>query len=290
MRQLSKLRKDLHFNQEMGGIINVLKGVAATEFHRLQKARKTLDQFADYLQGFFKMLEVPELSHPYLDQSNSPGALLIITSDSGFLGKLNIAVVDQALSLYTGREKLIVVGQQGSHYLEETGVRFSAMGGISEEIEYKEAQRLANYITQNCLNKKIGQTTIVYPHFVSFAVWQTKIFQLLPCRFLFPQPPEAPGENINREEETIVEPDKQQALEYLVKIWISYLVYGIFWESKLSEWAARVMHLERSSDEIKRTDKKLHWQYFRSLHEISDKNIREIVSARIAAQRGRGRG
>jgi len=55
-------------------------------------------------------------------------------------------------------------------------------------------------------------------------------------------------------------------------------------KAKLSEWATRVIHLEGSSYEIKQMNKKLRSQYFRILHEISDKNIREIFVARQAME------
>ncbi len=68
-------------------------------------------------------------------------------------------------------------------------------------------------------------------------------------------------------------------MEYLIEIWITYVVHSIFWESKLSEWAARVLHLEGSSDEVKRQAKTARLDYFRAVHQESDKNIREIFSS-----------
>ncbi len=297
MFKLAKLRNELRLNKELGGIVNVLKGVASSEFYRLQKARKRLDEFGNYLRDFLQMVDITEFRHPFLEVSQKPSAILLITSDAGFLGKLNITVVNSALEQCSGNEKLVIVGKQGARLIEEVrpvrkgfsngagksftprGVGFTSFPGISDKVDYEEAERLADFINKNFLDKKIGKTIVVYPQFLSFAVWKVQVYQLLPCRFLFRE------EQAEQEGRIIIEPSKTKIIEYLVKIWITYMLYGIFWESKLSEWAARVMHLEGSSYEIKQLDKKLRFQYLRILHEISDKNIREVFSGRLAAAR-----
>ena len=283
--QLNKLRKELSFNKDIGGIINVLKGVASSEFYRLQKTRKKLDEFMGYLQNFFHLFEVTKWQHLFLEESSLPPALLLVTSDMGFLGKLNISVVKAALEQCSGnsvKEKFIVVGNQGARYIEEADVSFTSFPGISDEVNYEEAVNLTDFIFQGFLNKEFGKTFIIYPHFVSFTSWRIQVYQLFPCRFLFRENLK-PGET--EEEKVIIESEKNKVLERLIKIWVSYILYGIFWESKLSEWAARIMHLEGSFYEIKQIDKKFHLDYFRALHEKSDKNIREIFSSRLAMRR-----
>lgn len=280
--QLNKLRKELSFNKDIGGIINLLRGVASSEFYRLQKARKRLDEFTGYLQNFFRLFEVTEWQHLFLEESPLPSALLLITSDMGLLGKLNVSVAKAALEQCSGnpvKEKFIIVGKQGARYIEEADISFTSFPGISDEVNYEESVNLADFIFQGFLNKEFGKTSIIYPHFVSFTSWRIQVYQLFPCRFLF-------RENLKsgklEEEKIIIEPAKIKVLEYLIKIWVSYILYGVFWESKLSEWAARIMHLEGSFYEIKQLDKKFRFEYFRALHEKSDKNIREIFSRRSA--------
>lgn len=268
----------------------MLQGVASSEFYRLQKARKGLDEFLDYLQSFFQMVDIGGIHHLFLEDSPLPPALLLITSDAGFLGKLNVSVVNSALERCKGDERLVVIGRQGARYIKETGRRFTSFAGISDEVDYKEAKRLSNFIVRGVLNKEFGRTTVIYPHFISFAVWEVQVYQLLPCKFLFPKEStlkESKDYKLSAEEEkVIVEPTKSSVIEYLVKVWITCMLYGIFWESKLSEWAARVIHLEESSYEIKQIDRRLHLQYFHLLHEISDKNIREIFASRQVVERG----
>ncbi len=288
MFKLTKLRKEMQLTKEMGGIINVLEGVASSEFYRLQKARKQLDEFGNYLKAFFGMVNISGFRHPFLERSSLPPAVLLITSDTGFLGKLNISVVNTSLEQYAEKGKMIIVGKQGVRLAEEAGAKsIRSFPGISDEVNYKEVEELGNFIVDSFLGKKIGNTTIVYPHFVSFGIQDVRVYQMFPCRFLFreevrPSEPQGLRPLEEEAEGAIVEPSLSKIVEYLVRIWANYILYGVFWESKLSEWAARVIHLEGSSFEIEQISKRLRFQYFRLLHEISDKNIREIFSARLA--------
>jgi len=286
MLQMARVRNDLKFNKLMGSIIEVLKGVASAEYFRLQAKRKRFDEFEGYLKDTFQMVDVGDLRHPFLGDPSSPKNIVLITSDAGFLGKLNMSIVYYALNQYNQTDSLTVVGRQGARYLEELGEKFTAFPGIDDDISYSAVVKLRDHIVNSFLDDKLGGAIIIYPHFISFAQQKTQTFQLLPCRFLFPQQSQRPiaqrqflDELINPQEEIVIEPSLNRVVDYLVKIWVGQIIHLIFWESKLSEWAARVMHLENSSNEIRRQDRRLRLEYFRLQHRISDKNTREILSS-----------
>ena len=293
MFQKVKLRNDLQFNNLMDSIIEVLKGIAATEYFHLQTRRKSFDEFEGYLKDLFEIVNVGGFQHPYLGAPASPNNIVLVTSDTGFLGELNILVVKDAIAQYRNNDQLTVVGREGGRYIEEQDMRYSSFPGIDDNISYSGVVKLRDHIINEFLNKKLGGTVIIYPHFISFAVQKIEQFQLFPCRFLFPQevrPQTLDGHQagfweVTAEEEVIIESPLKGIIECLVKIWIGQLIHLIFWESKLSEWAARVMHLERSSNEIRDQKKKLRLQYFRALHELSDKSIREIFVSRMALEK-----
>jgi len=295
MYQKAKIRSDLQFNNLMESIIEVLKGVAATEYFHLQSRRKNFDEFEGYLREVFQIVKLGNFAHPYLGTESSANNIILITSDTGFLGELNIAVVNQALAQYKKSDCLTVVGQEGSRYIEEQDIKHAAFGGIDDNITYAGVVKLRDHIIKEFWSKKLGGTIIIYPHFVSFAVQKIEQFQLFPCRFLFPQEGKPQGADSQpaglkvqpEEEEVIFDSPVKRIVECLVKIWIGQLIHLIFWESKLSEWAARVMHLEGSADEVKRQGRAVRLEFFRALHENSDRNIREIFSSTMALKRAR---
>ena len=290
MIPLTVLRKDLAFNKVMESIIEVLKGVAATEYFHLQSKRKSFDEFEGRLRDLFSQVDISNFQHPFLGAPASSSNIVLITSDSGFLGELNMSVVNYGLSQYRSGDLLTVVGKEGIRYIGEQGIKYTSFDGIDDDIAYGAVIKLRDYIVKQFFDKKLSSTVIVYPHFVSFAVQKIEQFQLFPCRFLFPQTSgsgalgshHAGLLDIDPGEKIILDSPLKSIVEYLVKIWVGQLIHLIFWESKLSEWAARVMHLERSSNEIRDQQKKMRLQYFRTMHERSDKSTREIFVSRMA--------
>ncbi|MFA6358173.1 MAG: F0F1 ATP synthase subunit gamma [Candidatus Omnitrophota bacterium] len=293
MIPLTILRKDLAFNKVMENVIEVLKGVAATEYFHLQSKRKSFDEFEGYLRELFQAIDVRNFQHPFLGGSSSASNIVLITSDAGFLGELNIAVVNHGLAQYRSGDSFTIVGGEGVRYIGEQDVEYSSFPGIDDNISYNGVAKLRDHIVKEFLEKKLSNTVIIYPHFVSFSVQKVELFQLLPCRFLFPQDFGSSSANKNRsklfgidsEERIILDSPLKKIVEYAVKVWIGQLLYLIFWESKLSEWAARVMHLERSTNEIRDQQKKMRLQYFRTIHERSDKSTREIFVSRTALKK-----
>lgn len=293
MIPLTILRKDLAFNKVMENIIEVLKGVAATEYFHLQSRRKSFDEFEGHLRDVFQAVDIRNFKHPFLSAPPSASNIILITSDAGFLGELNISVVNYGMSQRREDDSLTVVGKEGIRYIGEQEIKYTSFPGVDDNISYNGVIKLRDHIIKEFLDKKLSNTIIIYPHFVSFAVQKIEQFQLFPCRFLFPQEFGSGGIEgeknkfweASEEEKVILDSSLKQIVEYLVKVWIGQLLYLIFWESKLSEWAARVMHLERSSNEIRDQQKKMRLQYFRAIHERSDKSTREIFVSRLALRK-----
>jgi ATP synthase F1 gamma subunit len=286
MYKKTRLRNDLEFNKLMGSIIEVLRGVAVAEYFSLQSRMKSFDEFKRHLDDLFQMVNLGRFKHPFLEAPGYPNNFVLITSDTGFLGELNVSVVKTAMGQCRSDDRFTVVGRQGARYISEHGLEHSCFPGIDDNISYSEVIKLRDHIINEFLTKKLGGTVIVYPHFISFAMQKVQTFQLLPCRFLFSEDSKQKP-LLNRDPRVLVEPSIKKVVAYLVKIWIGQLLYIVFWESKLSELAARVRHLEKSTNEIKDQSRKMKFQYFRLLRQISDKNIREIFASRLALEKNR---
>jgi len=290
MIPLTLLRKDLAFNKVMESIIEVLKGVAATEYFHLQSKRKSFNEFEGYLRDLLDIVDIHDFQHPFLGAPAAANNIVLITSDTGFLGELNMSVVNQGLAQYKSDDLLTIVGREGTRYIGEQGIKYDSFAGIDDDVSYSGVIKLRDHIIKQYLDKNLSGTVIIYPHFVSFSVQKIEQFQLFPCRFIFPQETESRNSSAQRaafwqanpEEKVILDSPLKTIVEYLIKVWIGQLIHLIFWESRLSEWAARVMHLERSSNEIRDQQKKMRFQYFRTLHERSDKSTREIFVSRMA--------
>lgn len=286
MHKLTKLRKEINFNSTMGGVLAALKGVASAEYFRLQAEKKEFADFEIFLKGFFESISIEGFQHPFLNPPSGPKNIILITSDASFLGKLNMAVVNTAFQQYNKGDLITVVGRQGGRYIEESGKEFSSFPGIDDAISYEGVVSLREYVINTFLEGKLSGVVIIYPHFVSFAVQTIQQLRIFPCRFLFSHRQSEEGQKkevweADSEERILLEPSKKSVVAYLIKVWVTRSIYQVFWGSKLSEWAARVVHLDKSVDETERQNKDLRFKYFRLLHQMNDQNIREIFCNRL---------
>jgi F0F1-type ATP synthase gamma subunit len=108
-------------------------------------------------------------------------------------------------------------------------------------------------------------------------VQQVEVVNFLPFlpNFLAAKQKESVIQNV------IIESRISDIVEYLIYLWMGQKLYDIFGLSRLSEFAARYVHLEDSLRRLKEMDSKLKLQYFRVRHEIIDQSMRELFSARL---------
>ncbi|MFH0877353.1 MAG: FoF1 ATP synthase subunit gamma [Candidatus Omnitrophota bacterium] len=284
MIPLVKLRENLQFARDLQEMIEVLKGATASQFRSLQNRRKGFEQFKATLEDFLATLVVRRPVHPFLrERASLPKAVLMITSDEGFMGSLNAMVVNAGLEQAGSEDELVVMGERGGRYVSENQRGdFTFLPGIGDDITYKRAVSVRDLLINRFLAKKIGSVWVAFPRFLSLTVQHVDVVRVLPCGDIFGT--KERRARIDRPD-TLLEPTEAKVIDYLVKAWMMQKLYDIFWESKLSECAARIIHLEGSYEEILSTNKKLVYEYFKHFHARSDKNIREIFASRLRWQR-----
>ncbi|MCX5686387.1 MAG: F0F1 ATP synthase subunit gamma [Candidatus Omnitrophica bacterium] len=278
MITLAKLKQSLEFNKSLGTIIDILKTTALVQFRSFQFKEKPNPEFSKEIEDVFEIFGAKNIRHPYFfERLSLPSAIIIITSDEGFLGGLNTLLINAALdSRRSKNDELVVLGERGAGYLEDLKESFVPFPGISDEAGWKEPERVADYVLGG-YKKKFGGIFVSYPKFVSLTHQKVEVLQLLPR---LPDTGPADGSRRDREEVTM-EPARHRVVEAAVELWVRYKLFEIFWLSKQSEYAARIMHLEGSTYELSGLSQRLRFDYFRRVHALSDKTIREISAAKL---------
>lgn len=311
-------KKELQMTTALMELVDVLKRVAASQFHALDEKRQGLDwkkgdmaaegehptaaqgepvweaamaqpeaegpplSFPVVLEDFFRLIPLQQWRHPFLERPSPPLGIVIVASDEGFLGGLNAAVIQKALSARGGQQaELMVLGEQGRIYLEDLNEPVTHFSGLGEHVASWGVARLRDYIVVQYLRRKFSRVLVFYPRSLSFTHQEVESFQLLP----YERPPQSPDLVSSDPTEIILEPSAYSIIEYLIQSWLARKIHELFWESKLSELAARAMHLEKSFQELAEQKKKLTLQYFRSLHEVTDASIRESYAGVVSRKR-----
>ena len=277
MKTLAALKKDLEFNRGLSSLIEVLKAIAVSQFRTLEQRMKTFEKFLTNIETFFELVDVPGIKHPFLNPSVKTQAVVAVTSDSGLLGSLNMQVINDALvELERIPGKLIVIGERGKLYVRDTKIPFVAFPGIIDEERHGQAMQVRDYLINKVMEGAFGYLRVVYPHPLSFTVQKVRTVTFLPFT-----PTVKPTPKAGFVPEVMLESNLSDILEYLVYLWMGQKLYEIFGFSRLSEFAARFVHLEESAQKLKELDTKTRLEYFRVRHELVDRNMRELFAARL---------
>lgn len=281
MIPVAQAKKDLEYSQGLKDVIDVLKLISSSEFSRLSSGMPRGDILREHIMSCFGLLKsVPENNPFFIERKNIPGAFLLICSDEGFLGEVNTRVVNTALNRgLKENASFIVLGERGEKLFRDSGVECASFPAVKNNIEMDDVVTFSNYLMDLYRKKKIGALHVVYTKFISFTSHQMEVTKLLPCDELLGHIKKAEAPH----PDTLVEPDPYHVVEYLAKLHLENNLYNIFWSSKLSEWSIRVMHLEQGSGELKNITEDLRFKYFKSVHALSDKVIREIFAARAVS-------
>ena len=283
MKTVQRLKEELELNGDLTELMDVLKGIAVSEFWALSKKMGRFTKFMKAFEGFFQMMDFSNSQHPFTQEHGSLG-IIMVTSNEGFMGGLNARVINEALACEGADEaELMIVGEQGAIYLDSLGRKFIDFPGIVTGECYEAALHLRDYILEKGRAGKFGKLVLFYPKPLSFMVQKVEELTLLPCVKLFEEKPA----KIKKQVAPIVESPVDGIVEYLVETWIVQRLFEIFEDSKLAEFSARTVHLEESYHILLEQGKGIRYQYFRGRHELVDAGMRDIYSAQIVRKKGK---
>ncbi len=272
----AKLKENLKFNKNLDELIEVMKMAATLQFNQFRTRQEPRRDFLPSLEEGINLISGLATNSIFFSPrpESSSSAIILVSSDEGFLGELNVLLVNRLSEIRSGENEIIVLGRQGAEYLEEVGMDFTPFSSPSEKLEFKHVEPLRDYCFKRYRKGEIGKIQIIYPRFVNIALQQIESETLLPL------PPPSLNPDVKKED-IIIEPSRSLVIEGWAKLWLGFRLYQIFWSSKLAEFAARIMHLEASLQELKRINQHLELEYFKYLHGLSDKTIREISASRL---------
>ncbi len=282
MRPIAELKQDFEVTKGLEDIVDVLKTAAMIQFRSFQFKEKPNEIFIKELEScLLTVRRTGYVKHPYFfDRKSMPSMVVAVTSDEGFLGELNTLLINASIDQRkSAADEIVVLGERGARYLEDMDQRHTPYPGISDDIKYAEVERIRDYVLDS-YKKKFGRVVIVYPQFVSLTSQKVTVFQL--CPFQFSNEQEKLFGNLRpSEEEVLIEPSAYRVLECLIEMWAGFTLLNMLWSAKQSEFAARIMHLEGSTQELAHMKQKLSFEYFRQVHSLRDKVIREISASKI---------
>ena len=274
-----QLKREIHLIQTL----NLMRQIAAAEFHHLEGERNKAGEFILLLDAFFNFYESANI-HPENDSAETQGSscIVAITSNEGFLGALNNEVITKTTELYEKDpdSSIVIIGARGARRLSEMGLSAVEFPGIPFPLEASATLPLHSYLMGKYSSKEFNSVRIVYPRCYSMARQTIVASEILPFNIL-DLARKSKKNNSWRDEigYVLVEPSAQRIIEYTISLCFQRQLYEIFWNAKLSEVAARTIELNQRYERLSKDIQKMKTQYFRACHDVIDEGIREISAS-----------
>jgi len=279
MSSIATIKNEREFYRDFYSLINVLKTIAISQFHALERKIHTYEELIKTVENFLNILDLESVPHPFANPGeNAPLGIVAITSDKGFLGGLNSKIMNAAFGyMQDPKNQLVIVGQQGQNYVHGMNVFFKGFLIGEDNERYLRALQIRDHIMDEVLSGRVGPVKVIYPYAESIQVHHVMEMDLLPCTKWLDEDAVKWNEY---GEDLLLESHPADLVEYLVHVSMSQKLFEILQFARLAEYAARTVHLEESTEKIKELDKKLELKYFRARHEVIDQQLRELFTAR----------
>ena len=224
-------------------------------------------------------------------------ALVVITSDKGLAGALNMSVIKAALEAvrpYTPSAVTVYAyGKKGSDAFKNRGY------GLAKTFENKEdsvdrsiMNELVAELSERFAHEDYDEVLVAYNHFESTFEQKPSVRQLLPLTLkglarLVEDIVPAKGKwsdlkLIGAPITYTVEPEDGEALALLIPRLLSISLYHFLLESKASEHSARMVAMKSASDKSKEVAEELIRRFNKIRQAAITREVSEIISGREA--------
>ena len=282
MGKASKVKTEVMEVRELVDLIQVLKDVADMKYHALSTQRSRFNRFSESFTDFFGLVSFWHVRHPLVNNNNPKTAIVVISTERGFVGDLNSRVSARAVEEIEKNpdSALVVVGKKGVSKLESMGYK---MAKTWEEIEergfYEVSVEIKDYLVKEVMEGRLGRVVVVYPWPKDYTVIKPRAVKLLPCEDLLPQQ----AQNIEKFSRVIEESDPIDMIGYLSDLWLSAKIYEIFYDTNLAAASAQTQQLENSLGKMRKERDVVKLKYRKAKRGDIDKSLREVFSAKMMA-------
>ena len=283
MGKTNKIKGELDDVAELASLIHVLKDVASNKFLMLANRKDRFARFGESFVEFFHMISLSRVQHPLVSNDNPVTAIVVITSEAGFMVDLNTRVIRAALNeqVQYPNAVLIAVGKKGAAKLAVPGRTMKVFENIEATGLYHMAIKIRDYLVNEVAAGRIGRVIAVYPWSKSFMVQKPRVSKLLPCDELLTKQTDF----VNAIERVIEESDPVEVISHLANMWVACRVYEMLHDTTISEAAAQSQQLEGNLQKMQKEKKGIQLVFSKARKGDIDKSMREVFTSRLMTRR-----
>lgn len=265
-------------------ITKAMEMVAASKMRKAQQRMAASKPFAEKIRNVIGHLAMahPEYKHPYLiDREVKRVGFIVISTDRGLCGGLNINLFKAALQSMTGWEEkgaeveLCTIGAKAETFFKRTGNIVSSVSHLGDSPHMDDLIGTIKVMLDAFEEGKIDKLLLVENEFVNSMTQTPRVSCLVPV--------EAKGDQeLEHYWDYIYEPDSKEVLDSLLTRYIESLVYQGVVENVACEMSARMVAMKNATDNAGDMIDELQLIYNKARQAAITQEISEIVSGAAA--------
>jgi F-type H+-transporting ATPase subunit gamma len=274
--------------RSVGNIKKITRTMQMVAGAKMQKTSQALIASRPYARIAWNMLL--ELSagterelHPLLQARPVRSSLFVIVStDRGLCGPLNINLNAAALKMVPGRTstRIVTIGRKAREFFMRGGFNVIAeFTGLSAPVNYLQVQPISHMIIDEYTRQVVDEVKIMFTDYVSNLLQKPAVLRLLPVE----------RERLDKDRpaasQFIYEPSPAGVIASLVPRIIEYEIYESILESQASEFAARMMAMKNATENAEQLIDGLTLAYNKARQEGITKELSELSTSKAVIEK-----
>ena len=274
-------------------ITRAMQMVSTSKMRRSQKKSKDADAYAqgalEILENITRISAVHESPFWHYQKSNAVGFILI-TTDRGFCGGLNISLLTKVMGhIKSVKENgknphFVTVGKKGRDFIKKIGCTIIAdFSGLNDYFTLHDISPITHIATHDFTEGKFERIFLCYNEFVNTLTQKPTVRELLPLsiaefKTITEMQSAAPSA---AKPQYLFEPDAEVVFESLIPYLIEIEVYKAILEGRASEHSARMVAMKNATEKAYEVIGDLTFTYNQVRQAGITKEIAEISSGSL---------
>lgn len=280
MANLKEVRSRIQSVNSTQQITKAMKMVAAAKLRRAQDAITQMRPYSQKLSSLLQNLSSAagsDFESPFMKVRETHKVLLVVvTSDRGLCGAFNTNVIKAATNLAAGEfagyeTTFLCLGKKGYDFLSK---RMPKVNGdyhlIFSDLKYKALQAAAQWIMDSYTSGEFDKVVVVYNEFKNVSTQILREEQYLPFAAKL-------DSDTSSQTDYIYQPDQELLLSELIPKALGMQLYKAVLDSNASEQGARMMAMDKATENAGELLKELKLMYNRTRQASITTEILEIV-------------
>lgn len=250
MASVKDLRDRIRSLKNTQQITKAMKQVAAAKIRRAEMAQKQARPYADAIGQMLRDLiaSVGSVDHPFMrpGREGAPSGVILLTADKGLAGAFNSNVI-RAAELYRASHRdaaFYTVGNKARNAVRRWGLGERPAWQLNAPSKIDTARDVAKQVTDDFVNGRIADITLVTQTFVSMMVQRPKTRQLIPVVTEELKTEAAAGPRGAVE----FSPSPEFVLSRLLPKYLEFTIFSAMLETDAAFYAAQLLAMNNATD------------------------------------------